>query len=259
MMRTVLLTTLLLTAVGLAPALGAEEKDAPVYELRTYTTAPDKLPVLLERFGKHNLPIFERHGIELVGAWTPMDPEEPERLVYLVSFPSREAAKASWKAFGSDPEWQEIFGKEKEEHTTVVTKAESVFLAPTDYSPCPEPSDLGLSEGSHVYELRIYTASPDKLENLDKRFRDHTIDLFAKHGMTNVLYTHPMDSDKGADNVLTYFLAHNNRDAATASFNAFRDDPQWQKVYQESQPDGVRLAAEVVSIFLKPTEFSPLK
>lgn len=248
--------TLVLALVGLSSLSSAAwAEDKAVYELRTYTTAPGKLAVLVERFGKHNLPLFEKHGIKLVGAWTPAKPDDlGDRLVYLVSFPSRQAAETAWRAFSSDPEWQAIFGKEKEEHGTVVTKVENFFLAPTDYSPTPTGSD-----GAHLYELRTYTASPGKLDALNSRFRQHTLGLFSKHGMTNVVYMVPTDDEHGADDTLVYFLAHADQAAADASWKGFRDDPEWQKVRAASEADGTRLAAKVVSVYLKPTAFSPLK
>lgn len=247
---------LVLGFVGLLPlSTAARSEDKPVYELRTYTTAPEKLAVLVERFGKHNLPLFEKHGIKLVGAWTPEKPDDRgDRLVYLVWFPSRQAAESAWRAFSADPQWQAIFGKEKEEHGTVVTKVERVFLAPTDYSPTP-----GGLDGAHLYELRTYTASPGKLDALNRRFREHTLGLFSKHGMTNVVYMVPTDEDQGAEDTLVYFLAHADRASADASWKGFRDDPEWQKVREASEADGTRLAAKVESVYLKPTAFSPLK
>jgi hypothetical protein len=261
MIRT-LLFALILAAAGLAamPRLGsagsapAEKK---VYQLRTYSTAPGKLGVLIDRFRKHNLAIFQRNGITLVGAWTPVGKDEPERLVYLVSFPSREAADRAWKAFGEDPEWKEVFAKEKAAHGTVVARVETVYLEPTDYSPAAEPRQVP-GEG-RAFELRTYTASPGKLDALNKRFRDHSLKLLQKHGMTNILYTMPLEEGKGAGDTLIYLLAHPSREAADRAWQSFRDDPEWQRVSKESQPDGVRLAAKVVAVFLRPTDFSPIR
>lgn len=68
-------------------------------------------------------------------------------------------------------------------------------------------------EGSIVYELRTYTTNEGKLENLQSRFRDHTLRLFEKHGIKNIGYWMP--TDKG--NTLTYLLQHNSREAAKLS------------------------------------------
>ena len=95
---------------------------------------------------------------------------------------------------------------------------------------------------------------------LDARFRDHTMKLFEKHGMTNVLYLHPTDAAQGAGTTLVYFLAHASVDAARAAFDAFRADPDWIKVRDASEVAGKILAiSPPSSLFLEPTDFSMLK
>jgi hypothetical protein len=107
-----------------------------VFELRTYVTNEGKMDDLHSRFRDHTCRLFQKHGIELVGFWTPQDEKDGkvDKLVYLVAFPSREAAKASWKAFSDDPEWKKVFA-ESHKNGVIVKKVESVFLDPTDYSP----------------------------------------------------------------------------------------------------------------------------
>jgi hypothetical protein len=78
-----------------------------VFELRTYTTEEGQLPMLLARFGGGETALFEKHGMTGVGYWVPVDePESQNTLVYLLAHESREAAAASWRAFGGDPEWR---------------------------------------------------------------------------------------------------------------------------------------------------------
>ena len=105
---------------------------------------------------------------------------------------------------------------------------------------------------SAVYELRTYTTFPGKLPALNKRFRDHTMRIFKKHGMTNVMYFTPVDKE----DTLVYLLKHNSQDAAKKSWAAFRQDPEWKKVAEESQKDG-KIVMKVQSVFLKPTDYSP--
>jgi len=106
-----------------------------------------------------------------------------------------------------------------------------------------------------VYELRIYHAHEGKLEALLARFRDHTMQLFEKHGLKNVAYWLPTD-DPQKGHTLVYMLAHPSREAATANWQAFRDDPEWQRVKSESEANGP-LVDKVDSTFLTLTEFSP--
>lgn len=109
---------------------------------------------------------------------------------------------------------------------------------------------------AEVYELRTYTAAPGRLEALNARFRNHTCRLFEKHGMKNIGYWTPTDERKG--NTLIYILAHRSREAAAASWDAFRKDPAWLKVRTESEADG-KIVDKVESLFLESVDYSPLK
>jgi NIPSNAP len=189
-----------------------------------------------------------------IGYWLPVDHQDPEKLYYVIRHASRDAAKASWAAFGADPEWKAVAAA-SEANGKIVAKVDSTYLAATDYSPAAIPA----LTGAHAYELRIYTTNEGKLDALDARFRNHTTKLFEKYGMTNVLYTHPTDADKGAGHTLVYILAHASKEAGLKSFEAFRADPEWVKVKAESEAAGPILSQPVESIYLTPTDFSPLK
>jgi hypothetical protein len=108
-----------------------------------------------------------------------------------------------------------------------------------------------------VFEMRTYTTPPGKLEALKTRFRDHTVKLFEKHGMTNVGYWVPQDKPL-ADNTLVYILAHSSREAAAKSWAGFRADPDWVKAKAASEKDGP-LTTKVESVFLSPVDFSAIK
>jgi len=110
---------------------------------------------------------------------------------------------------------------------------------------------------NRVFELRVYTANEGKLEALLARFRDHTTRIFEKHGMTNIGYWTAVDAPR-SQNTLIYLLAHPSREEADKAWAAFRDDPDWKKIKEESEVNGV-LAGKVESTFLTPTDFSKLK
>ena len=111
--------------------------------------------------------------------------------------------------------------------------------------------------GNRVFELRTYTAAPGKLDALNARFRDHTLKLFEKHGMKNIGYWVPQDAPL-KDNTIIYVLAHESREAAAKSWKAFGADPDWVKAKGDSEKDG-RLTAKAESVFLDPTDYSPVK
>ena len=110
---------------------------------------------------------------------------------------------------------------------------------------------------ARVFELRTYTAPEGKLDALNARFRDHTLALFKKHGLTSIGYFVPQDAPN-SQNTLVYVLAHPSREAAKTNWAAFQADPEWQKAYRESEVNG-RLTSKVESVFLNPTDYSPMK
>ena len=105
--------------------------------------------------------------------------------------------------------------------------------------------------GQTFYEMRTYYAAPGKLEDLNARFRDHTLKLFVKHGMTNVGYWTPADAP-ASENTLIYVLSHASRDAAKKSWDAFRNDPEWQAVAKASEADG-KIVEKLESVFMDAT------
>jgi hypothetical protein len=115
------------------------------------------------------------------------------------------------------------------------------------------------AEENRLFEMRIYTTNPGKLEALHKRFREHTNALFQKHGMQLIGYWTLAEGEaEEKDNTLVYILAYPSREARDASWKAFGEDPEWKAAYQESHKDGV-LVKKVESKFLNPTDYSPIK
>ena len=114
-----------------------------------------------------------------------------------------------------------------------------------------------VEDDSPIYELRTYTTHPGRLDALHERFRDHTMKLFEKHGIENVIYWTPLDEDGSpSDDTLIYVLRHKSRNDASRSWQAFRQDPQWQDARRKSEADGP-IVQKVTAVYLKPTEFSP--
>jgi hypothetical protein len=111
------------------------------------------------------------------------------------------------------------------------------------------------TSASTVFELRVYHAYEGKLDDLLARFRDHTIAIFKRHGIESVAYWTPTDEPlKGK--TLFYILRHPSREAATANWAAFHDDPEWKRVSAASEANG-KLVVNTESTFLKLTDFSP--
>lgn len=255
-----LVLSLTLAAAVVLTAVTAGAADPRCYELRTYHVAPGKMDALHQRFRDHTLKLFAKHGITSLGYWERLDGmgQPDNKLTFLLSYPDRAAREASWKAFMADPDWQQAF-KASEANGPLVVRVENPFLTATDYSPAIE-ADAASPE--RVFELRLYKCEPGRLDALNARFRDHTVKLFSKHGMTHIGYWTPLAKTPGADDTLVYILAHKSREAAAASFKAFREDPDWiaaRKASEAKAGGSLTVKDGVQSIFMKPTGYSPMK
>jgi hypothetical protein len=132
----------------------------------------------------------------------------------------------------------------------------ALLMAAGLYLSRPE-AEGGTNVSTRVFEMRIYYAHPGKMKALHARFRDHTTKLFEKHGMTNIGYWSPTDANQ-ADEKMVYILAYPSKSAAEKSWKDFVNDPDWKKAKAASEVDGP-LVAKVESVYLNPTDYSPIK
>ena len=116
--------------------------------------------------------------------------------------------------------------------------------------------EAALDPRAALYELRVYHAAPGKLDALNARFREHTLELFEKHGMRNVAYWIEQPTEQSPDGKVIYVLAFPSREARAASWAAFGADPVWREVHANSEVDG-KLVARIDSTFMSLADYSP--
>jgi hypothetical protein len=138
---TIVLSTILFVAgfsagsLWQSGAVANAQNGTRIFELRTYTAPEGKLEALKARFRDHTIRIFNNHNMTSIGYWTPADaPNSQNTLIYVLAHPSREDAKKNWAAFQADPEWKKV-AADSQVDGPIVTKVESVFMNPTDFSP----------------------------------------------------------------------------------------------------------------------------
>lgn len=107
-----------------------------------------------------------------------------------------------------------------------------------------------------LYELRTYKASPNQMPALHARFRDHTLALFPRHGITSVVYWTNLVG--GHNDELTYMVSFESMAARQDAWASFAADPDWQKVFKDSNAAAAGLLSEWIdNRFLLSTDFSP--
>ena len=124
-------------------------------------------------------------------------------------------------------------------------------------TPAPAPAhEPARDSRPALYELRIYYPAPGKLAALNARFRDHTLALFAKHGMRNVAYWNEQPTKDAPEGRVIYVLEYPSRAARDKAWEAFGRDPARQAVVARSEAGG-KLVSKVDSVFMTLADYSP--
>jgi hypothetical protein len=222
-----------------------------------------------------------KHELKLLAVWVPTNAGD-ERVLSLIGHKDAADAAANWKSMGEDADWKAAVAKANEPEKLAVGVSH-FYMTLNDYSPALSME----SAGERVFELRTYIATPNNLTALNNRFKNHTIELFKKHGMTNVGYFTLSDQEEAtctallkalagkgqekaevAENepakghALVYFISHKSEEAAKESFGKFRVDEDWKKALKDSEAGAggpLTVKQGVKSLFLKTVDFSPLK
>ena len=132
-----------------------------------------------------------------------------------------------------------------------------VFMAGFALGDVLQPGDVVQAQSNRVFELRTYISKPGRLDDVQRRFRDHAAPILERHGIHNIGYWVPTDPP-ASENTLIYILAHDSRDAVKTNWDAFRADQEWQTAFEESRRNGP-IFESVESVFMTATDFSQIK
>jgi hypothetical protein len=107
-----------------------------------------------------------------------------------------------------------------------------------------------------LYELRVYRTLPGRMPAMLRRFEDHTLRIWAKHGIRQAGFWTTAIGESNND--LTYMLAWDSLAERETRWSAFLADPEWIAARDASEADG-QIVANVSSSILRPTAFSSIK
>lgn len=246
-------------AVAQDSASPGDDVENTQYELMFITAKPGKLEQVHVWLRDHHDDVLAKHGATNLAFLVPVGENPENQIVCLLRYRNLLSFVRFGRGLLADPLWAAL-DPEQGSPDLLVTKTESITLQTTDYS--PEFSPTKASE-PRVFELRTYLSpSRTNLAYLDDRFRAHTMKLFEKHGMENLIYWHPVVMEH-ADRRLVYLLGHKSVEAAKESFANFRKDPDWLAAREASERKAGGSLTEkeggVVSEFFVATDYSPLQ
>jgi len=107
------------------------------------------------------------------------------------------------------------------------------------------------------YELRVYTTKPGKRDTLAKRFADRTAAIYARHGITNVGYWIPQESDAelgiDAANTFIYMRGYPSKEERDKRLTAAHADPEFDEVVTKAEANpATQLIVKVHNIDMLP-------
>jgi NIPSNAP len=117
-----------------SPNRSKEDRSRVIYEWRVYEIMPGKKKPLGERFAKHSLRLFKKHGMEVLGFWESSVGGRSNTYYYMLAFKSLGHLEEAWRSFSSDPEWQEVVAS-SEKDGPLVSSISNIVLRPTSFSP----------------------------------------------------------------------------------------------------------------------------
>jgi len=114
------------------------------------------------------------------------------------------------------------------------------------------------ADSNRVFEMHVYHAVPGKLPALESKFRDTTSKLLAKHDLKIVGYWVP-EGTPAWENTFIFIVAHSSREEAKKNWDAMRADPDFQELVRENSDPATKLVEKIDVIYMRPTDFSPMR
>lgn len=238
-------------AVFGAPA--AEPATAAYYELRIYDVTPNKLDGVLERFRNTVEPVRRKHGINTLGYWT-AGTTNGDKFIYLITTASKDELKQQEREFGADPQFKEGYADSNAKHSNTVDRIVTLPLAVDSTA----RFDFSTGKTPRVFDLRIYSIVPGKLDAFRNRWRDFAVPIYERHGLHGVGWWTAEKPDAEGHDQFVCLLAGESVEAVQKSIAAFHQDSEWQRVEKETEANG-KLRSQVTTYKLTPADFSLLK
>ena len=241
------------TLWGVDSLRAAEVTARGYYELRLYSVTSNKLDGVLERFRETVESVRRKHGITTVGYWTAAT-TNGDKFIYLMTAASSEELKKQEKEFGADPQFKEGYAASNKKHGKTVDKIVTLPLgvdATTKF-------DFAASVKTRVFDLRIYSVLPGKLDAFRNRWRDFAVPLYERHGLHSLGWWVADKKDAEGHDQFVCLLTGESVEAIQKSIGEFHKDADWQRVEKETEKDG-KLRSGVEAFKLRAADFSALK
>ncbi len=227
------------------------------YELRRYEIESDEQKAGLDQFlSEAMIPVANRLGVQTVGVFYPAEGLGPV-YVLLVHPSIGSFATLTHRLYGD----REFLAKGADFVNAPADKPAyknlevQLMLAFTGMPTLKRPTDAP----GRIFQLRTYE-SPSEKTGLKKieMFNNAEIAIFRRVGLHPVFFGRTLAGAKMPN--LTYMLGFKDMDESKANWDAFRVDPEWQKLKAMPEyADGTILRkGGITNLYLQPASYSQI-
>ncbi len=201
-------------------------------------------------------PICQKHGFGPMRFFNvDIGPSLPTAL-NIFSYPSLAEMEALWGKLNSDPDYAAVVA-DVEKDEPAFYRTEAMLLRATPFCP-PFQATPGDAPGHKLYELRIYESPTNRqLAYLHDRFAGGEIDIFHRSGIHPILYADTVFGPNQPN--MVYLIPFDSADQREKSWTAYRNDPDWIKIRDESIRHGGEIVRNITNMLLSPTGFSMIR
>jgi len=202
------------------------------------------------------MPICQKHGFGPMGFFNvDVGPQLPT-LVVIFNYPSLTEMEALWGRLNADPDYA-VAVAEIEQDEPASYRTEATLLRATPF--CPPLSATAAGQPSNqLYEMRIYESPTNRQLNfMHDRFSGGEIDVFHRSGINPILYADTVFGPNQPN--MLYLIPFQTADHREKAWTAFRNDPDWIKIRDESIRHGGEIVRNITNMFLSPMSFSMLR
>lgn len=205
---------------------------------------------------KRAMPLWQKHKFGPVGVFTVDVGAHIPAVHFIRIYLSLADRQAVWGDLSADPDWGAAVA-DLEKDGPAFFREDSMLLVATPFSPPIKPAAAG-DPTRKVFELRIYeTPTWKQLGFLHDRFAGGEIDIFHKSGIHPILYGDTLTGPNQPN--MVYLIPFESLAQREQAWQAFRDNPDWVKLRNESIRKGGEIVRNITNMILTPTSFSMIR
>lgn len=231
------------------------------YQLRRYRMRIGPQGKLIDDFLAEALfPALARAGAGPLGAFEPIGGEIPARHA-LLTYPSLAAMGEISDRAGADPALGGAAARaylQAPASATAYDRYESDLLGALSNLPRLEVPAGATKNTPRVFELRTYESPSEaaREKKIEMFTRLGETEIFRRVGLVPVFFGRTLVG--GRQPSFTYLLVFPDLAAREAAWNAFRADPEWQKLRATPGYSDAELLTNITSTLLRPTAYSQI-